>query len=112
MLVSLKEVIRCSGLSPEKFVADWKVLQRGISTWLHSRDLEAVHLEVFNPNTDALIGHWDFDIYLAGREMAACGSTRTTSATTSQGRSVGHRHAITASCSTTKPGRPNAEGLK
>ena len=34
MLMSLKEIIRCSGLSPEKFVADWKVLQRGISTWL------------------------------------------------------------------------------
>jgi hypothetical protein len=62
MLMSLKEIIRCSGLSPEKFVADWKVLQRGISTWLNSRDLKRVILEVYNPRTDALIGRWDFDL--------------------------------------------------
>ena len=41
MLMSLKEIIRCSGLSPEKLVADWRVLQDGIRTWLNSRDLEA-----------------------------------------------------------------------
>jgi hypothetical protein len=63
MLMSLKEIIRCSGLSPEKLTSDWKVLHRGISTWLNSRDLDMVHLEVFNPSTDALIGRWDFDIY-------------------------------------------------
>ena len=63
MLMSLKEIIRCSGLSPEKFVADWRVLQRGISTWLNSRDLETVILEVYNPKTDALIGRWDFEIF-------------------------------------------------
>src|SRR5208337_2452532 len=62
MLMSLKEIILCSGLSPEKLVMDWKVLQRGISTWLNSRDLETVILEVFNPRIDALIGRWDFEI--------------------------------------------------
>ncbi len=63
MLTSLKEIIRCSGLSPAKFVEDWKVLHDGISTWIQSRDLEAVILEVFNPRTDKLIGRWDFDIF-------------------------------------------------
>lgn len=63
MLMSLKEIIRCSGLSPEKLVNNWKNLQRGISTWLNSRDLEAVHLEVYNPDNNDLIGRWDFDIY-------------------------------------------------
>lgn len=63
MLMSLKEIIRCSGLSPENLVNSWSNLQRGISTWLNSRDLEAVHLEVYNPGSDALIGRWDFDIY-------------------------------------------------
>jgi hypothetical protein len=62
MLMSLKEIIRCSGLSPAKFTDDWRVLHRGISTWLNSRDLETVILEVFNPQTNALIGRWDFDI--------------------------------------------------
>ena len=63
MLMSLKEIIRCSGLSPEKLVEDWKVLQQGISAWLDSRDLKTVILEVCNPKTDALIGRWDFDIF-------------------------------------------------
>lgn len=63
MLLSLKEIIRCSGLSPEKLATDWKVLHRGISTWLNSRDLEAVILEVYNPRTDALIGGWNFSIF-------------------------------------------------
>jgi hypothetical protein len=62
MLMSLKEIIRCSGLSPEKFVADWRVLQRGISTWLDTRDLESLTLEVYNPTTDVLVGRWDFEI--------------------------------------------------
>lgn len=62
MLMSLKEIIRCSGLSPEKFVNDWSVLQRGISTWLNSRDLEKVILEVFNPKTDAFVGGWEFEL--------------------------------------------------
>ena len=66
MLMSLKEIILRSGLSPDKFVADWRVLQRGVSAWLESRDLEAVHLEVFDPRADALIGRWDFDIYFGG----------------------------------------------
>lgn len=63
MLMSLKEIIRCSGLSPEKMASEWKVLHRGISSWLNSRDLEAVHLEVFDPRDNALIGRWDFDMY-------------------------------------------------
>lgn len=63
MLMSLKEIILRSGLSPEKFTSDWNVLDRGIRTWLNSGDLQAVHLEVFNPRTDALVGRWDFDIH-------------------------------------------------
>jgi hypothetical protein len=63
MLMSLKEIIRCSGLSPEKLATDWKVLQRGISTWLNSRDLEMVILEVYSPRTDVLIGRWDFSLF-------------------------------------------------
>lgn len=62
MLMSIKEIIRCSGLSPEKFASDWTVLHRGIKVWIESRDLEMVILEVFIPNTDAAIGRWDFDI--------------------------------------------------
>jgi hypothetical protein len=63
MLLLLKEIIRCSGLSPEKLAADWTTLHRGIRTWLMTRDLEEVHLEVYNPETGGLIGRWDFEIY-------------------------------------------------
>lgn len=62
MLMSLMEIIRGSGLSPEKLSADWKLLHRGIKTWIESKDLEQVILEVYNPKSDALVGRWDFDI--------------------------------------------------
>ena len=63
MLMSLKEIIRCSGLSPEKLSSEWGVLHRGIKTWIESKDLERVTLEVYNPKTDALVGRWDFDVF-------------------------------------------------
>jgi hypothetical protein len=63
MLLSLKEIIRESGLSPEKLASEWSILQRGISAWLASRHLESVHLEVFDPSTDRFVGRWDFDLY-------------------------------------------------
>lgn len=63
MLKSLKDIILSSGLSPEKLTRDWEVLSRGIKTWLNTKDLESVHLEVYNPLTDKLIGRWDFEMY-------------------------------------------------
>lgn len=63
MLHSLHQIIRESGLSPEKLTEDWNTLQRGISTWLDTRHLEVVTLEVFDPDTDALVGRWDFELY-------------------------------------------------
>ena len=62
MLMSLKEIICESGLSPGKLADQWAILQRGISRWLESRHLERVVLEVYNPQTNALVGRWDFDI--------------------------------------------------
>ncbi len=62
MLRSLKEIIRESGLSPEKLANNWTVLQCGISKWLETRHLEGVVLEVYNPSTGGLVGRWDFDI--------------------------------------------------
>jgi len=62
LLLSLKEIIRGSGLSPEKLTKDWDLNERAVSTWLHSRDLETIILEVFNPRNGALVGRWDFDI--------------------------------------------------
>lgn len=62
MLRSLQLTIRDSGLDPSKIVKDWDCLNRGISTWLRTRDLLRVVLEVFDPRDGELVGRWDFGI--------------------------------------------------
>lgn len=62
LLFGLQEIIKKSGLDPGRIAEDWVVLERGLSTWLGTRDLEAVTLEVFNPITNGLVGRWDFSI--------------------------------------------------
>jgi len=59
---SLKEIIRESGLDPGKLAGNWESTQEGIATWLRTRDLLAVHLEIYNPTTDKLVLRWDFDV--------------------------------------------------
>ena len=65
ILKSLKDIIRLGGLDPAKLAQDWDVLLRGISTWLESRHLETVTLEIFDPKTDALVRRWDIDVVYA-----------------------------------------------
>ena len=61
-LLIFKEIIREIGLDPAKLSDDWVVLERGISTWLRSRHLERIRLEIFNPKTDKLVCSWDLDV--------------------------------------------------
>jgi hypothetical protein len=63
LLTSIKNIIRLSGLNPGKLTQDWEILERGINRWLDTEDLEEVHLEVFNPNNNKLVGRWDFEIF-------------------------------------------------
>lgn len=65
ILKSLKDIIRLGGLDPAKLAQDWDVLLGGISTWLESRHLETVTLEIFDPKTDALVRRWDIDVVYA-----------------------------------------------
>jgi len=62
ILMSLKDIIRESGLTPGKLTDDWEVLERGIRRWLETKDLTELILEVFNPANDRLVGRWDFTI--------------------------------------------------
>jgi hypothetical protein len=62
MLLTIKEIIREIGLDPSAFTNDWTSYETAISTWLTSRDLERVTLEVYNPTTDALVTRWDIDV--------------------------------------------------
>jgi hypothetical protein len=62
ILKSLKDVIRLSGLDPDRFVANWEVHSTGVRTWLESGDLESVTLEIYDPRTNDLVTRWDVDI--------------------------------------------------
>ena len=62
ILKSLKDIVRMSGLNPNKLVTDWETNMRAIKTWLDTQDLKKVILEIFNPSTDELILRWDIDI--------------------------------------------------
>jgi len=62
ILKSLKDVIRLSGLSPEKLVSSWQSNLRALKTWLESGHLDRVILEIFDPSTDKLVLRWDLDI--------------------------------------------------
>lgn len=65
MLLTLKEIIREIGLDPSKFAEDWESYELAISTWLDSRHLQRVILEIYSPRTDALVARWDIDIVYA-----------------------------------------------
>jgi hypothetical protein len=65
MLLTIKEIIREIGLDPAKFVADWPSYELAISTWLSSRHLQRVILEVFNPITGELVKRFDMDVAYA-----------------------------------------------
>lgn len=62
ILKSLKDIILHSGLDPTKLAGDWTVLLGGISTWIDSKHLKSVSLEIFDPATDALITRWDISM--------------------------------------------------
>jgi len=67
VLLSIKRIISWSGLDVSRFVADWREFENGIKTWLGSRHLETVVLEIFDPPTNALAVRWDFEIrYTSG----------------------------------------------
>lgn len=62
ILLSLKEIVREIGLSPQQMVREWPVLEAGIKTWLETGDLRSVMLEVSDPSGSRLMGRWDFEI--------------------------------------------------
>jgi hypothetical protein len=62
LLLSIKEIIVQSGLSAAKMTRQWINLEQGVSTWIASKHLRQVYLEIFNPTTQKLICRWDLDI--------------------------------------------------
>ena len=62
LLGSLKSIIRRSGLSLDKIMNDWVSVENAVFTWLSSKHLQNVALEIYNPTTDALVVRWDIDV--------------------------------------------------
>ncbi|NOT72060.1 MAG: HORMA domain containing protein [Hyphomicrobium sp.] len=62
ILKSMKDIIRLSGLDPTNLVDGWQSKMTALQTWLQSRHLETVVLEIFDPKSDQLIGRWDIDV--------------------------------------------------
>jgi Bacterial HORMA domain 2 len=62
MLLVLKEIIREIGLDPSRFTNDWETYEDAVSTWLASRHLQRVTLEVYDPRTNNLVTRWDMDV--------------------------------------------------
>jgi hypothetical protein len=62
ILKGFREIIRLTGLDPAKFVDDWEVSHRGISTWMQSGHLKMVALEIIDPRTNTLVFKWEMEI--------------------------------------------------
>lgn len=113
ILKSLKDIIRLSGLDPSAFVGEWDTHMRGVQTWLNTGDLEAVELEIYNPNTDALIIRWDIEIAYGWTGDSGSGSFWTDTeqlryAIKKAGAAPGEaRYRFLVQ---TKPGRPDVAG--
>ena len=65
MLFLLKEIIRDIGLDPAKFANDWATYENAVRTWLASRHVERIRLEVYDPANNALVSFWDIDVVYA-----------------------------------------------
>lgn len=62
ILKSLKDIIREVGLDPANLMNGWESNMRALRTWLSSQDLRQVNLEIYDPQTNALITRWDLDV--------------------------------------------------
>jgi hypothetical protein len=63
ILLGIKWIIEGCGLDPAKLGAEWDVLEQGISTWVDSRHLRKLVLDVWDPTKSVpLVGRFDFTI--------------------------------------------------
>lgn len=62
LIRSLKQLVVGCGLDASRLVGSWQTLERGVATWLGTRHLEHMILEIYNPSTDGLVKRFDFDI--------------------------------------------------
>ena len=59
---TLKNIVVLSGLDPGQMIEGWASTNLAISTWMQSKDLEKITLEIFKPTNNELVGRWDIEI--------------------------------------------------
>lgn len=62
LIRSLKQLVVGCGLDASRLVGNWQTLERGVATWLGSRHLERLILEIYDASTDRLVKRFDFRI--------------------------------------------------
>lgn len=62
ILRSFKDILRDIGLRPDYLVFDWEILEHGMRTWLETRHLQEIHLEILDPSSGELAFRWSFAI--------------------------------------------------
>lgn len=110
MLLTLKEIIREIGLDPARFTDSWPTYERAMSTWLSSRHLRRVSLEVYDPRTSGLVTRWDMDVV-----YASVGDGALWADTAAVRYSIAKAGLVASFCRydiilTTAPGRPDVTG--
>lgn len=113
LLRSLKRILVAAGLEPaDVLVEAWSSYDRAISTWLRSKDLTSLVLEVYSPQGGGLISRWDISIdytYGSGDDGSMWFDPDTIS------QAIAKAGVPAGKCSYriiafTKPGRPDVEG--
>lgn len=62
LVLGLKQIITECGLDPSKLIGAWETLEEGLSTWLETKHLRRVTLEIFDAYTDSLVKRFDFEV--------------------------------------------------
>lgn len=62
LIRSLKQIVVACGLDSSKLLGSWQTLEQGVATWLGTRHLQRLVLEIYNPTTSRLVRRFDFDI--------------------------------------------------
>src|SRR6266542_1830666 len=110
ILLTLKEIIREIGLDPVRFTDSWHAYEGAISTWLSSRHLQCVSLEVYDPRTSVFVTRWDIDVV-----YATVGDGALWVDTAAVRYSIAKAGLVASSCRydiilTATPGRPDVTG--
>lgn len=59
---SLQVILIKAGLDLDNFLGGWDSTETAIKTWLTSKHLEKLTLEIYDPSTDQLLTRWDLTV--------------------------------------------------